>query len=57
MTYSEEALKRLVSKKGVQYAIQTLSSLNLPKEIKADLAKKNYFIDEYPNVLLISSLV
>ncbi len=40
MTYSEEALKRLVSKKGVQYAIQTLSSPNLPKEIKADLAKK-----------------
>lgn len=57
MTYSEEALKRLVSKKGIQYAIQTLSSPNLPKEIKSDLTKKNYFIGGHPNISLISSLV
>lgn len=57
MTYSEETLKRLVSKKGVPYAIQTLSSPNLPKDIKSDLVKKQYIIAGYPNVSLISSLV
>lgn len=57
MTYTEEALKRLISKKGVQYAIDTLSSPNLPEYIKNDLAKKQYLIDGHPNVLLISSLV
>ena len=57
MTYFEEALKRLVSKKGVQYAIQTLSSPNLPEEIKTDLEKKQYIIGGHPNVSLISSLV
>ena len=57
MTYFEEALKRLVSKKGVQYAIQTLSSPNLPEEIKTDLEKKQYLVGGYPNVLQISSLV
>lgn len=57
MTYFEEALKRLISKKGLQYAIQTLSSPNLPEEIKIDLEKKHYFVGGCPNIPRISSLV
>lgn len=57
MTDFEAALKRLVSKKGVQYALETLSSPNLPENIKEDLSKKYYFVGGYPNVELISSLV
>ena len=53
----EESLMRLISKKGVQYALETLSSPNLPKNIKEDLSKKYYLIDGYPNVSLISSLI
>lgn len=57
MTYSEDAFKRLVNKKGVEYAIQTLSSPNLPEETKDDLAKKHYLVDGYPNLSLIYSLI
>ena len=53
----EESLMRLISKKGVQYELETLSSPNLPKNIKEDLSKKYYLIDGYPNVSLISSLI
>lgn len=57
MTDIEESLMRLISKKGVQYALETLSSPNLPKNIKEDLSKKYYIIDGYPNVSLITSLI
>ena len=57
MTHLEDAFKRLVNKKGVEYAIQTLSSPNLPEETKADLAKKHYLVDGYPNLSLIYSLI
>lgn len=57
MTYFEESLKRLISKKGVKYAIETLSSPNLPEEIKVSLSKKYYFVDGYPNVSLIYGLI
>lgn len=57
MTYFEEALKRLVSKKGLQYALETLSSPNLPENIKEDLSRNHYLVNGVPNVELISSLV
>ena len=50
----EASLKRLISKKGVSYAIQTLSSSTLSKEVKVALDK--YFINGRPNEDLISSL-
>ena len=57
MTDFEGSLKRLVSKKGVQYALQVLASPNLPECVKKDLSKKYYFVGGYPNVELISSLI
>lgn len=57
MTDFEDSLKRLVSKKGVQYALQILTSPTLPEYIKEDLSKKYYFVGGYPNVELISSLI
>ena len=51
----EASLKRLISKKGVSYAVQTLSSSNLSEEVKVALDK--YYINGRPNVKLISSLV
>lgn len=57
MTYVEESLKRLILKKGVQYAIETLSSPNLPEEIKDFLSKRYYYIDGYPNLSLIYGLI
>lgn len=56
MTYYEEALRRLISKKGIHFTLETLSSPNLPKNIKEDLSKKSYFIGDHLNVELISSL-
>lgn len=53
----ETSLKILVSKKGLPYALEILSSPNLPKDIKQSLSKKRYFINGVPNVKLISSLV
>jgi hypothetical protein len=50
----EASLKRLISKKGVSYAIQTLSSSTLSEEVKVALDK--YFINGRPNEKLISSL-
>ena len=51
----EASLKRLVSKKGVPYVLETLSSPDLPEYIKEALSK--YFIDGVPNAEAISSLI
>ena len=52
----ETSLKMLVSKKGVPYALETLSSPDLPEYIKQGLSEKHYFVDGCPNIELISSL-
>ena len=52
----ETSLKILVSKKGVPYALEILSSPALPEHIKEDLSDKEYFVKGAPNVELISSL-
>ncbi len=57
MANFEESLKRLISKKGIQYVLETLSSPSLPENIKDDLSKRYYIVGGYPNVSLISSLI
>lgn len=54
--YNIKTLSRLISKKGVDYAINTLTSPTLPEHIKEDLGKCNIFIDGYLNLDLIYSL-
>lgn len=55
--YDKAALKRMISKKGLDNTLKLLESPKFPEAIKNELAKENLFDKKgRPNVILIRSL-
>lgn len=53
--YDVNALKRMISKNGMDFAISVLSG-DLSEEIKAQLTDAGLLVGGYPNLSLIYSL-
>lgn len=55
--YDKDALKRMISKKGLKETLRLLNSPDFPEAIKNELAKDDLFDRKgTPNIKLISSL-
>lgn len=53
--YDVNAVKRMISKNGIDYAISVLSG-NLSEETKSQLTNAGLIVGGYPNLSLIYSL-